>query len=410
MHKKFLRILSSALLIVMLFTIFPTTASAAGTEVDEICAKIKETYHAAQRGAGRHSFDGYCGTMVSWYIHSMGITSELVFGDGNIQYDIYRGQKYTSGNFRVHDYPLEQYSLTEALNAITENGTQNAYNILVGFDRTTTMVGRQFGHACFIHAILDGIVYFSESFPIITNGRYYPEGTPIALTIDQFEEFYSTWAVYEGTVHFDLKTYAESCTYYPSHLIASASADTVLYSEPCVTEVDERSLPLSIVPADKQIRVIGLYQNPDGEYWYQAEFGPRTGYVQADKVQVVSLCYDDVTIEDIDAPTELNEGYSYFVKGKIKSAHNLICTVRAQVFSYDDDSFSHEIITTASLDDYNYSLYYSRISNDLTFRLLKKGAYRYELAAVIGNNYYEDGCLQTEWKTQMLWVSDFKVV
>jgi hypothetical protein len=57
----------------------------------------------------------------------------------------------------VKAYPASQYTLLDALNTITRNGTLDVYNILVGFQRTNTQLGSIYGHALLIHGIIDGM-------------------------------------------------------------------------------------------------------------------------------------------------------------------------------------------------------------------------------------------------------------
>ena len=409
MHKKILRIFSLALAIMLLLSVLPTSVSAAdSTEVERINAQIKYLYKQTLRSTGKYSLHGYCGTMVNWHLYLMGITSTVHGNDGNTQYDFYYKQGYTSGGYRVRPYSASDYTLEEALNAITYNGTRDVYNLVVGFERTNTTAGRRYGHALVVHAILDGIVYYSESFSTNVNGTFYPEGAPIACSIADFAEYYDSWTVFEGVLYFGLKTYAESCEYFPAYLYATINTVTTLYTAPCATSVDDRSSVVRAMQPGERITVTGLYRNTEGEYWYQVE-DCQPGFVIAENTQVLSMCYDDITVSSIGAPTVLRTGKTFDVKGKIKSSFNEITAVRAQVFTYDEESKTHVMSASASVSGNSYSLSGTRLSNQLSFRLLEEGSYRYEMAVVVGNHYYADGCLQTEWKTIKLWASDFQV-
>lgn len=409
MHKKILRIFSLALAIMLLFSVLPTSAGAAdSTEVERINTQIKTLYRQTLRASGKTSLHGYCGTMVNWQLYLLGITSTVIGNDGNTEYDYYSVQKYSSGGYRIRPYSALDYTLEEALNAITYNGTRDVYNLVVGFDRTSTTAGRRYGHTLMIHAILDGMVYFSESFALNFNGRYYPEGAPIVCTIADFADYYEPWTEFEGVIHFGLKTYAESCEYYPSYLYISVEEDTQLYTAPCRSEVDDRSTQIRTIHAGERITVTGLYCNTEGEYWYQVEECEQ-GYLPADATQVLSMCYDDITLSNVGAPTVLRIGRTFDVKGKIHSQFNEITSVRAQVYFYGEDNKTHVMSASTVVAGNSYSLSGTKLSNQLAFRLLEEGDYRYELAAVVGNNYYADGCLQTEWKTVKLWTSDFQV-
>ena len=385
MHKKILRIFSLALALMLLLSVMPLTAQAANDqEVDRIVSQIKTLYRQTLRNTGKNSLHGYCGTMVNWQLYLMGITSSVIGNDGNTD------------------------NLEDALNAITYNGTRDAYNIVVGFERTNTVAGRRYGHTLMIHAILDGTVYYSESYSTTLDGKFYYEGSPITCSISDFARYYASWTVFEGVLHFGLKTYAESCEYFPSYLYATVSENTTLYTAPCTAEVDDRSKPVRNLLPGERLTVTGLYRNPEGEYWYQVEDRDLV-YVAADSTQVLSMCYDDVTATGVGAPTVLLVGRTFDVKGKVKSRYNEITSVRAQVFVYGENGKSHVMSSSAVINGSSYSLSGTRLSNQLSFRLLEMGSYRYELAAVVGNYYFADGCLQTEWKTVKLWTSDFQV-
>ena len=410
MHKKILRIFSLALALCLLMSLVPATAYAAeSTEADRITQQIATLYRQTLRGTGMSSLHGYCGTMVNWHLYLMGITTTVIGNDGNMEYDYYSKQEYTSGGYRVRPYSASDYTLEEALNAITYNGTRDVYNIVVGFERTNTVAGRRYGHTSMIHAILDGVVYFSESYGTSLNGVFYPEGSAITCSIAEFAAYYAPWTEFEGVLYFGQKTYAESCEYYHAYLYATISQQTGMYTAPCQTEVDDRSSFIRTLQPGERITVTGMYLNPEGEYWYQVDDG-SVAYVRADATQVQTMCYDDVTVSALDAPKVLRYGRAFDVKGKIKSVYNEITSVRAQVFTSGDETKSHVMSASALVDGYSYSLSGTRLSNQLAFRLLEVGSYRYEMAVVVGNHYFADGHLQTEWKTLKFWISDFQVV
>lgn len=410
MKKKILRILSLAMALFLLICVFPTTPTTAyQTEEYRISKQVEEIYKAALKATGRYSFRGYCGAAVDWQVYKLGIITKVIGANGNDQYDMYKNSTYSTGGYRIKAYSAKNYTLKEALNAVSENGTKNAYNLLVGFQKTNTSAGSKYGHALFIHAIIDGVVYFTESYALTIGGTTYPEGKCIAVSIDQFCKSYNAWTTFDGVINFGLKTYNDSCQEYPAYLYASVMEETVLYSAPCVTEVDDRSQPLRTLQAGERISVIGMYYNTEGEYWYAVE-DHQVGYIRADVATVVSMRYDDITATKISAPTMHIQGNTFNVKGVVTSTYNTICSIRGQVFTISEAGLTHVMTTTDTVTDNRYSLSYSSISNRLAFRLLEEGSYRYELAAVVSNYYYADGQLQTEWKTVKLYLSDFQVV
>ena len=410
MHKKILRIACVLLILVSVISLLPATASSvATTEAERISALVTSTYKQALKKTGRKSFHGWCGAAVDWQMRILGITTKVVGTDGNDKFDYFKNMDYTSGGYKVRAYSSKQYKLEAALNALSNNGTENVYNIMVGFQRTNTSAGAKYGHAVFIYAILDGIVYFTESYGIRINGKNYSEGKCVTATIAQFAKSYNSWCKYEGLIHFGLKTYQEECLFLNAYLYANTTADTTLYSAPCVTEVDDRSQPLRQVQAGERLSVIGMYKNTEGEYWYEVK-DTQVGYVRADDTQVQAMRYDDVSIDSVKAPTVLTEGSNFNIKGSITGTYVSIVSVRAQVYRVDEAGMIHMMTTNAAVSLNDYTLYKSTVAKRLTFKLLDVGSYHYELAAIVSNHYYADGELQTEWQTVKLWKSDFQVV
>ena len=410
MHKKILRILSLVLALMIFASLLPATeTSAASSEAERISKLVTSTYRQALKKTGRSSFHGWCAASVAWQMRLLGITTNTVGADGKDMYDQFKNKDYTNGGYKIHTYPRSKYSLEKALNAITENGTKDAYNIMVGFQYTNTAAGRKYGHAVFIYAIVDGIVYFTESYGMRFNGKYYAEGKCITGTIAQFAKSYNSWCKLDGVVHFGLKTYNEECEFLNAYLYANVTNETTLYSAPCTTEVDERSLPQRQMQVGERLSVIGMYINTKGEYWYEVE-DTEIGYVRADDTVVQAMRYDDVALSNVKAPTVLTEGSSYNIKGKLTGQYVSLVSVRAQVFRMGEDGMTHMMTTNAAVQDNEYSFYKSNVAKRLSFKLLETGSYHFELAAVVQNHYYADGGLQTEWQTIKLWMSDFQVV
>ncbi|MBR2032058.1 MAG: hypothetical protein IKA04_07580, partial [Alistipes sp.] len=124
-----LRVISLLLAIVFVILLITTPASAAATEVAELKEQIRNTYRTALRYSGRWSFNGYCGFLVNWQTYLLGIDTQKYGRDGKDEYDLYSNLGTTTGGYRVKCYPTAQYDLRAALNAITRNGTVDAYNI-----------------------------------------------------------------------------------------------------------------------------------------------------------------------------------------------------------------------------------------------------------------------------------------
>ncbi len=410
MHKKILRIASLLLIVLCVISVLPSPASSvATTEAERISELATSTYKQALKNAKRKSFHGWCAAAVDRQMQALGIVTKMAGRNGNQMYDFFKNDDYSSGGYKIRAYSAKKYKLEKALNMLTNDGTENVYNIMVGFQWTNTSAGRKYGHALFIYAIIDGVVYFTESFGMRIDGKYYSEGQCIAATIPQFVKAYSSWSKYEGLIHFGLKTYQEECLFHNSYLYAETITDTTLYSAPCVPEVDDRSQSLRQVKAGERLNVIGMYKNTVGEYWYEVQ-DTQVGYIRADDTAVQAMRYDDVAVDSVKAPMVLSEGSNFSIKGSITSQYVSLVSVRAQVYLENENGLKHMMTTNAPVSLNDFSLYKSKVAKRLTFKLLDIGEYHYELAAVVSNHYYADGALQTEWQTIKLWKSHFQVV
>lgn len=409
MQKKLLKLLSFAMAVfISVSVILPGHVNAAGTTAAQITAQIKRTYSKCRSSFGR-SFDGYCGTLTGYQLYYMGITTGRDRQNGNEGYDRYSGKSYSTGGYRIKAYSGKSWTLKEALNKITNNGTKDAYNILVGFESTPSRAGRRYGHSCVIHGIIDGNVYFVESYPVYLNGIRYKEGAPISCTIKEFCDYYaSTTSKFDGVIHFGSKDYADGCDRYPTVFEGQVLEEAELRSQPCLAKEDGTSELLDTFATGDKVHVVGVIENTHGSFWYQVE-GESCGYVKAEQIQVSRFIYEDVVLENVSAPSALRQGKSFKIKGEIKTENNHLYTVRSQVFSLDNGE-QEQVLTTADMvEDTLYSLKNSAISQELAFRELTPGGYRYELAAVVGSYYYGLGQLQIRWETVPLWNSDFRV-
>lgn len=409
MRRKLSKLISFVLAALLAVSvILPVNVNAGGISAAEIKSQIKRTYSKCRSSFGR-SFDGYCGTMTGYQLYYMGITAGRDRQNGNEAYDRYCGKAYSSGGYRIKAYSGKSWTLKQALNKITANGTKDAYNILVGFESTPSRAGRRYGHSCVVHGIIDGIVYFVESYPVYLDGTRYREGTPIGCSIAEFCDYYaSTTTKFDGVIHFGAKDYADTCKHYPTSFEGVLLENAHLRSQPCMDSEETDSKLLDTINADSKVHVVSLIENTKGEYWYQIE-GEKAGYIAAKQIRADAFFYDDVVLENASAPSALRQGKSFKIKGEILSGYNQLYTVRSQIFTLDKEEKVQVLATSDMVEDTRYSLNNSAISRELAFRDLTPGSYRYELAAVVGSYYYDFGQLQIRWETVALWNSDFRV-
>ncbi|MGE4354481.1 MAG: S-layer homology domain-containing protein [Oscillospiraceae bacterium] len=204
MRKKIPALLLAAC---MLFGLLPLAASAAGTQTaSEIISQISSDYSAAQKAAGRSSFNGWCGMYVGYELLVNGINTYYEGKNGNNTFDYYAAMNTSSGGWNIASYYCSTYSLKDALEAVASSGS--AYNIVACFSKGVGTSGQIYGHTLYIQAIIGDTIYYSESFPCAVGGSYHAEGTPIVCSIDDFVNWYvyntngKYAAVFEGLVHF----------------------------------------------------------------------------------------------------------------------------------------------------------------------------------------------------------------
>lgn len=300
MYKRGIALLLSVLL---LAAVFPMTVSAATEEEKTaIREQISRDYHSALYSAGKDSFGGYCGLMAGWQLYMMGVNSSVCGYNGNLQFDYYAQMDTTTGGHKVRAYSAEDYTLKEALYAATKNGKRDVYNMLVGFQWTNTQAGASYGHAVVVYGVIDGMVYFTESFQ--TSLGSYP-GAPIVVSIDGFVDFFDDWTMFDGLIVFGDKSYVNHCTEYPSELFVKATQAAAIYSQPCTPAENKAETQLMrTVPAGERLRVTGLYENTWNQFYYQIQEDEKTGYIAAEAVQPV---------------LELEKGSSYIFDGRLES-------------------------------------------------------------------------------------------
>lgn len=411
MKNRNLRRLSLILAVLLLLgPVMSAPVSAAPTTVDQIKQQITTTYKKAKAYYGWDSFHGYCGALVNAQLYLLGITDTVLGVDGRDAYDAFKRLSVSSGGFGVKAYPAGLYTVETALNAISKNGTEDVYNILVGFEKTPSVLGRRYGHAVVIHAIIDGTVYFVESYNVTLNGVYHKEGTVLKASIKDFAVYYAgTTSQFDGVIYFGLKTYADGCTEYPSNATGIVATAGTVWSQPCEETVNGSSQVMGELETGTQVNITGLYLNTENQYWYELDEGD-SGYVPVEMLNILQLRYEDVKLTNPTVPTVLTQGRSFSVKGAVTSQSNSIYSIRARVYRPEADQMVQVINTSDSVEGKAYDLLRSPISSGLTFRLLEAGQYRYELAAIIANYYVESGKLMTGWNTIVLWSSDFLVV
>lgn len=401
------RVISLLLALVLAATLIPARASAAGDRALEIEQQIRSVYRAALRGSGRSSFNGYCGSMVNWQTYLLGI-DEYVHGcDGKDEYDHYVRQGTTCGGYKVRPYPAGQYTLASALNAITQNGTVDAYNLLVGFQRTNTQEGSIYGHALLIHAILDGIVYFTECFHVSLDGRLWLEGEPIHCSIETFAAFYDRWTVFEGVAYFGVKSYADVCSEYPAGMTAMAERDLTVYKEPFDPGVYEAEPTGGIIQKGRMVSVTTLLKTPEGGYWYRLSNG---GYVEAEQLLRIADDPQDVKASNLRVPGALHRGIGWALRGTVSATGSVLRNVEVIIYDPAKGMEEPEFVGTMEAEGQSVDLSAKVMDRQMVFRKLETGTYRIAIQAQVDSYSLENGKIICHRSTVTVHNSQFSII
>lgn len=397
-------LLVAALLIAALpFTGFAAQSSASADRqrvIDRLIAATKESYDKTLVSTGMTSLNGYCGKMVSHQLWHMGINNGLVTNHGNKQYDMYAKMDKTTGGKYISAYPAADYTLLDALNIISEYGTKDVYNILVGFEWTNTKAGGKYGHVCVINGILDGKVYFAESFPT----RYAPEGEVNICTIEEFAAMYAAWTQFDGVIHF-ADSYVGSCKRYGTDLFVQARFAMPLRSKPCL--VGEQSCQrLRTISAGERLRVTAVLENSNGERYYQVTEKDRTGYIVAQAAVLERTNYEDISIRNLKLKETIKEGANEALSGAVSAENGLVGAVEVVV----RDAQGAEAARKREITDCQ-KVVLSQFSRDLGFDKLTPGKYTVTISAETAAAYVREDMLDYSYTTillaeETLWVGE----
>lgn len=396
------RIFVLALCLCLLVGAIPVQAQESD-KVSQVCQDIVDDYRSILRYTNMSSLAGWCGLMASWQMYFLGINSWVVGHHGKDQYDAYENVTVTSGGHKVKAYSAKDYTLDEALNTISKNGSWDVYNILVGFQKTSTQLGSIYGHSLVIYAILDGIVYYSEGYNT-SMGR---AGTPYKVTIEEFVDYYDDWTVFEGLIVFGKKGYVANCTEYATNMYARVTKPAQLYSQPCLPgEADEESEVLRTVPAGERIWINALLENPGGEFYYQVDDGYQAGYILAENAEPVRFVYEDIGITNVQNPVDMEKGENCKITGRIASEFSTMGAVRMEVTDTQGNIvLNHGLAKLSGV----YDLEGDTFSRAVKFGYLEDGNYIYNIYADGLNFYVRDGEVVSDYQQVHLVQSLFRV-
>ncbi len=197
-------------------------------------------------------------------------------------------------------------------------------------------------------------------------------------------------------------TYINKCTYYPSYCEIKFTKNTKAYTYPCTAEVDSKSTVLANITASHQVKAYALYLNDKGEYWYKILANGTPAYVYAGDTEFIRELYDDVRIENSNAPSNIALGNVFAVKGTLKSDYNKITGVSAYALSGFDVNGAVATGGRDTITGNAYSLAGSNVDNALLFNKLSAGNYTYVIFVNAENHHAVSGTEKTSYVNPML--------
>lgn len=178
MKKKIISILLALTMIISVGGIFASAYN------QDILNSITENYNKALSLAGRSSFYGNCNLATAYQLLAAGIyKDDLDFsGSGTDCQDYFKDVKETSGGYQV-----VLYTGADCLYQLIDEYGSEIYNVIYSLGTGGSSGDK---HILYIKAVIDGYVYFSDSFSTYYNGTYYSEGQGTVLSVDAFVSAY----------------------------------------------------------------------------------------------------------------------------------------------------------------------------------------------------------------------------
>ncbi len=276
-----------------MLVLLPHSVLAAEQEEQRLREQIASVYRKTLSATGSESLHGYCGMMAGWELYLMGITNIPLTYNGNEMYDVLAVSDQIAEGYTPVCYPAETYDLELALNEVSCNGTKDVYNILLGFQWTSTEAGRKFGHATVIHGILDGMVYFTEGF--VTPFQSDPSQAMVC-SIPEFVAYYDSWTGFEGLIHFASGIVVAGCDTMACDLYVVADSEISLLSKPDFLEAEQ----CRTVPAGERLYATALCQNMEGVLFYQIQENGRAYYITTGQAKPVWFDGAQISVHDLE--------------------------------------------------------------------------------------------------------------
>ena len=393
------RILTICIMLSVLFSSVSFAASAASEEEEQrIRDQITSVYWQTLASSGRSSLHGFCGVMAGWELYHLGVTETAVTHNGNEMYDMLRRSDKIIEGYSAQCYDSGDYTIEEALNTITHGGTRDAYNIMVGFQRTRTAAGSLYGHVTVIHAVLNGNVYFTEGFMT----PFQPEPSQaMVCTIAEFAEYYDSWATFEGMIYFGDGSRIAGCDTYDCDLYGAGTEPVAILSAPDL----ENGQTVRVAAAGERLRVNALCQNAQDELFYRITEGTEEFFVKADLMKPVWFLSDDVNVSDIQLPIQVDRGEDAWISGVIRSGSTIVSGILEITDASGNVVVSCEIPKESNMLDLGKDAVNTRIDTSR----LADGHYTYGVYCDLRSRYCENGDFADHIQRVLVAESDFLV-
>ena len=394
------RIIAAVLCGVLLLSLLFMAVRAEGmSKQTQIAREAVSIYNQCLASTEKESLNGFCGLMTSHQLYHMGVNKFLLVYDGKDQFDSYRDMDITTGGYYPRAISAEEGDLAYALNEISRFGTKDVYDILVGFQATNTEVGAQFGHACVINAILDGVVYYVESYYTPYAGE---AGNLGRCSIEEFARFFADWTEYEGTIHFT-KEYDDSCRSYGTDIFVRTRFAATLRTQPATPGVAGCEV-VRRIDACEVLRVTGVVQNREGEYFYQVEEGGKIAYIYANATSLLHANAQDLTVEGMEIPRGILTGQNATFAGTVKAQRGLVGDLQAVVLTESGETVLDK---QCIVDDISCNL--QELDQQLDTSVLNPGNYIVEVSGHTASACVVDGELSYTYARRVLYSGKISV-
>ena len=410
------RWIAMLLLLSLVCSALPVQTSAANaeeqiTEEQRIKDQVEIVYRSSLFREEKKTFLGFCGRAVNNQLYYMGIDTMVRGINGKDEFDRYKKLGETPAGYPCRAYAASEYTLLEALNLITAKGAKNVYNILVGFETTTSEDGQNFGHAVVVYAILNGIVYFTECCDVMVDEKFWPEGSAIYCSIEAFSKHYETWTTYDGLIWFGDQSYYETCKSFDADLdVMSLSTQAILSNVPIPALVAQPQ-QVGMVQAGEILAVEGIRKTPEGVYWYEVKQNDVSGYVAAAACKALKSTQRQMSIEmtDVLIPSNLWRGQAFVLSGHVHAPNGRLRKLEVAVYKKSEADMSAPIYyVQTEVDSKNVSL--RELTEDvILWDKLPVGEYRLTIRARTESRYIEKGSVYKQFQEQQVWSSEFSV-